>query len=204
VIEEASPSGSQPPDEEYSDRGQPTPHVLPGATEQPCGNHPNRLTYVTCSACGKPLCPDCMIYSAVGIKCKECATLPRSVRATLKTQKFLLAIAAGLWTATAIGFAYYYILGSIRFFFVFIFVAAGIGYVVGEVVSRASGRYHGLKTAVTAAACSVWAFLFPPITAAFISYGANWNTVMFALSARGIINWVVMLFSAYLAWNRNS
>jgi hypothetical protein len=86
---------------------------------------------------------------------------------------------------------------------VFIFVAAGIGYLVGEAVSRTSGRYHGLKTAVVAAAAVVWAFLIPPITAAFISYGVNWNTAMFALSARGIINWVVMIFAAYLAWNRN-
>ena len=181
----------------------PSPEELPGATEQPCANHPGRMTMVTCSACGKPLCPDCMVYSAVGIKCKECASLPRSARVTLKTSKLLLAIAAGLWTATALGFAYYYILGSIRLFFVFIFVSAGIGYLVGEVVSRVSGRYHGLKTAIAAAGCSVWAFLLPPITAAFISYGVNWNTVVFALSYRGIINWVVMFFAAYLAWNRN-
>jgi hypothetical protein len=60
-----------------------------------------------------------------------------------------------------------------------------------------------LKTAIAAAGCSVWAFLLPPITAAFISYGVNWNTVVFALSYRGIINWVVMFFAAYLAWNRN-
>ena len=180
-----------------------TPVELPGATEQPCAKHPGRMTMVTCSDCGKPLCPDCMVYSAVGIKCKECATLPRSARATLKTSKLLLAIAAGLWTATALGFAYYYILGSVRFFFVFIFVSAGIGYLVGEVVSRVSGRYHGLKTAIAAAGSTVWAFLLPPITAAFISYGVNWNTVVFALSYRGIINWVVMFFAAYLAWNRN-
>ena len=30
------------------------------------------------------------------------------------------------------------------FFFLFIFVAAGIGYLVGEAVSRVSGRFHGL------------------------------------------------------------
>jgi MFS family permease len=202
VSEETLPSGRQSPDEVLSDQEQPT-HALPGATEQACANHSNRLTMVTCSACGKPLCPDCMVYSAVGIKCKECATPPRSALVTLKASKFLLAIAAGLWTATALGFAYYYILGSIRFFFVFIFVSAGIGYLVGEVVSRTSGRYRGLKTAITAAGATVWAFVLPPITAAFISYGVHWNTAVFALSARGIINWVVMLFAAFLAWNRN-
>jgi B-box zinc finger len=180
-----------------------TPEELPASKELPCANHPGRLTMVTCSDCGKPLCPDCMVYSAVGIKCKECAAPPKSALVTLRTSKFLLAIAAGLLTATALGFAYYYILGSIRFFFVFIFVSAGIGYLVGEVVSRVSGRYHGLKTAIAAACCSVWAFLLPPFTAAFISYGVHWDTVVFALSYRGIINWVVMFFAAFLAWNRN-
>jgi hypothetical protein len=197
------PEALSDPDESPSCEEPSSPTVLPGAKEQPCANHPNRLTMVTCSDCGKPLCPDCMVFSAVGIKCKECATLPRSARATLKTQKFLLAIAAGLWVATVLGFAYYYILGMVHFFFVFIFVSAGIGYLVGEAVSRASGHYHGLKTAIIAAGSTLWAFLLPPLTAALISYGVNWQTVVFALSARGIINWVVMLFAVYLAWSRN-
>jgi hypothetical protein len=204
-IPQAAPDPEAPSDSDESpSRKEPSsPTVLPGAKEQPCANHPNRLTMVTCTDCGKPLCPDCMVFSAVGIKCKECATLPRSARVTLKTQKFLLAIAAGLWAATVLGFAYYYILGMINFFFVFIFVSAGIGYLVGEAVGRASGHYRGLKTAITAAASTLWAFVLPPITAALISYGVNWQTVVFALSARGVINWVVMVFAAYLAWSRN-
>ena len=176
---------------------------FPAAVEQFCANHPNRPTMVTCSACGKPICPDCMVYTAVGIKCKECAKMPRSARVILSGKRFLWAIAAGLWAGAALGFAYYYILGSIGFFFLFFFVAAGIGYLVGEAVSRASGRYHGLKTALVAAFSTMWAFLLPPVTAAFISYGVSWNVVVFALSTRGIINWLVMAFAAYLAWNRN-
>jgi hypothetical protein len=158
---------------------------------------------VTCSDCGKPLCPDCMVFSAVGIKCKECARMPRSARLMLKPGKFALAVAAGLATAIALGFAYYYILGTLRFFFLFIFVSAGIGYLVGEAVSRVSGRFHGFPTAIAAAAATLVGFLLPPLTAAFLSYGVRWDSVVFALSARGIINWVVMIFAAFLAWNRN-
>ena len=110
----------------------------------------------------------------------------------------------GLATAPPSGFAYYFILGSIGFFFLFIFVAAGIGYLVGEAVSRASGRFHGLQTAVMAAVATlVGPSCCLRCHGAFLSYGVNWNTVVFALSARGIINWVVMVFAAYLAWNRN-
>src|SRR5512134_773831 len=38
-----------------------------------CYRHPGRETAVSCSNCGRPICPDCMVYAAVGIKCPECA-----------------------------------------------------------------------------------------------------------------------------------
>jgi len=173
------------------------------AAERECANHPGRMTMVSCSSCGKPLCPDCMVYSAVGIKCRECAKMPRSALATLKTGLLLRAVAAGLAAGTAVGFVYYFILGRIGFFFLFFFVAAGIGYLVGEAVSRAAGRYHGLQTAIIAVASTVWAFVIPPLIAGFVSLGVRWDVVVFSLSGRGIINWVVMAFAAYLAWQRN-
>lgn len=144
-----------------------------------------------------------MVFSAVGIKCKDCARMPRSARVTFRPGKLALSAVAGLAAAIALGFAYYYILGSLRFFFLFIFASAGIGYLVGEVVSRVSGRFHGWQTAGIAAVCTLLGFLLPPLTAALVSYGVNWETVVFAVGARGIINWIVMLFAAYLAWSRN-
>jgi len=70
-------------------------------------------------------------------------------------------------------------------------------------VLRSAGHYHGLQTAVVAALATVWAFLFPPVMASFLSFGVSWDAVVFTLSSRGVINWVVMAFAAYLAWSRN-
>jgi len=176
---------------------------LAGAQERPCANHPARLTMVTCSTCGKPLCPDCMVYSAVGIKCRECAKMPRSAHVTLRHSRMLRAIGAGLGVGAAVGFAYYYVLGVGRFFFFLFFVAAGIGYLVGETVRRASGYYRGLTTAVVAAVSTIWAFVLPPVVSTFWSTGFGWDAVVFSLSSRGVINWVVMAVAAYLAWARN-
>jgi hypothetical protein len=173
------------------------------ASERPCANHPGRLTMVACSSCDKPLCPDCMIFSAVGIKCRECAKMPRSARVTLKRGRLLRASAAGLGAGTAVGFAYYYILGGFGFFFFIIFVAAGIGYLVGEAVRRASGYYRGKATALVAAASTVWAFVVPPVISVFLNTGFSWNAVVFTLSGRGVVNWVVMALAGYLAWSRN-
>ncbi|HXV96188.1 MAG TPA: rhomboid family intramembrane serine protease [Gaiellaceae bacterium] len=46
-----------------------------------CYRHPGRETAVSCSNCGRPICPDCMVYAAVGIKCPECAGQPTGPRA---------------------------------------------------------------------------------------------------------------------------
>src|SRR3954447_25269596 len=39
-----------------------------------CYRHPNRETAVSCSSCGRPICPDCMTPTPVGMRCPECAS----------------------------------------------------------------------------------------------------------------------------------
>jgi membrane associated rhomboid family serine protease len=38
-----------------------------------CYRHPDRETAVSCSRCGRPICPDCMTPTSVGMRCPECA-----------------------------------------------------------------------------------------------------------------------------------
>ena len=38
-----------------------------------CYRHPGRETNVSCSRCGRPICPECMHDSPVGMRCPECA-----------------------------------------------------------------------------------------------------------------------------------
>jgi membrane associated rhomboid family serine protease len=38
-----------------------------------CYRHPSRETGVACSNCGRPICPDCMTTTAVGMRCPECS-----------------------------------------------------------------------------------------------------------------------------------
>lgn len=38
-----------------------------------CYRHPDRETGVSCSSCGRAICPDCMTPTPVGMRCPECA-----------------------------------------------------------------------------------------------------------------------------------
>jgi membrane associated rhomboid family serine protease len=39
---------------------------------QYCYRHPDRETRVSCSSCGRPICPECMTPTPVGMRCPEC------------------------------------------------------------------------------------------------------------------------------------
>ena len=45
-----------------------------------CYRHPSRETNVSCSNCGRPICPDCMTSTPVGMRCPECASQRTQVR----------------------------------------------------------------------------------------------------------------------------
>ena len=44
-----------------------------GTATKTCYRHPDRVTGVSCSSCGRPICPDCMTPTSVGMRCPECA-----------------------------------------------------------------------------------------------------------------------------------
>src|SRR5690625_4085066 len=63
------------------------------AAEQPvCPRHPDRVTYVRCQRCNRPVCTDCQRPSQVGVLCVDCVrehqrALPREQRAPRFTDR---------------------------------------------------------------------------------------------------------------------
>lgn len=111
-----------------------------------CVNHPGRETRVKCSACGSPVCVQCMRESAVGIKCPDCSRLPRRARRAGKPRHLLFAGLAGLGAATAAGVVLVFFgRGLIGIFLPFV-----AGLLVGEAVLRASSRLRDRRYLVVA------------------------------------------------------
>jgi membrane associated rhomboid family serine protease len=62
-----------------------------------CYRHPSRETGVSCSACGRPICPDCMTTTPVGMRCPECSrqkTVVKTIRNTVRRPEVTLALIA--------------------------------------------------------------------------------------------------------------
>jgi membrane associated rhomboid family serine protease len=53
---------------------------MEASTATTCYRHPSRETGVSCSSCGRPICPDCMTPTPVGMRCPECSRQRTKVR----------------------------------------------------------------------------------------------------------------------------
>lgn len=72
----------------------------PTLGETRCSYHPDVMTRLRCSRCGKPICPRCGVRTPVGLRCPDCA----GVRGlpTYATSGSILPRAAGVGLAVAL------------------------------------------------------------------------------------------------------
>jgi membrane associated rhomboid family serine protease len=69
-----------------------------------CYRHPGRETGVACSNCGRPICPDCMTSTSVGMRCPECARQRTQVRTMRSSEEPVLTYALiGINVLVALG-----------------------------------------------------------------------------------------------------
>jgi hypothetical protein len=99
-----------------------------------CVNHPKVETRLTCSSCGDPICTRCMVTTAVGQKCPNCARQSGRAKGNPEPQLLARAFGAGLVVAAAGGI----LLLAVPF--AGLLLAAVHGFVVGAVVRWAARR----------------------------------------------------------------
>ena len=135
-----------------------------------------------------------MVYSAVGIKCPQCAKLPRSAIVTLKPGRAARAMVAAFLGGLAMGFGIVLLQGVGLFFALILGWLIGIG--MGELVLSASGRHRGPTTGWIAVAGSVWAYVVPYA----IFYGASLGDV--ARSGSAVFVVLGIIIAGYVAYQR--
>lgn len=75
----------------------------PAAAPPTCYRHPDRETYVRCTRCDRPICPDCMVAASVGFQCPECvADGNRTVRQARTVGGGRVAVRQGVVTRTIV------------------------------------------------------------------------------------------------------
>lgn len=110
-----------------------------------CSYHPDVETELTCTTCGKPICPIEMVLTPVGYKCPEDARLKKSQYQFVKPKQFAAALAAGI----GVGIVGALILAAVSFGGFWLGIIWGA--VTAEAVRRASGGHRGYEVGVAAA-----------------------------------------------------
>jgi hypothetical protein len=158
-----------------------------------CANHPKVETGVRCSDCGKPICPDCMVQSAVGIKCRECARMPRSARVTLRPQKAARAAGVAFGVGSGLGVLLAFA-GGVGLGFFTLIVAYFVGILTGRATLRGAGYHRGEWTAWIAAGGAAWAYVCAGIVIAAEVGG----------DARAFVQIIGLLVAAFFAYREVS
>ena len=127
-----------------------------------CAKHSETPTNLRCSRCDKLVCPECMVQAPVGIRCREHGQPTKLPAYDVSTGFIARGVAAGV----GIGILGGLILGlagafTNLFFIPYVFTLAmvGLGYLVGEGISRATNRKRGQPLIVAAVVGVVLAFV---------------------------------------------
>ncbi len=121
-----------------------------------CARHRNVQTTLRCGRCDTPICPQCLVHAAVGIRCPDCGRPQRLPTFDVSSGRLALAVVVSLATGVvggvataliAVVFAY----SGILFGFLAPLAAfAGLGLLVGELTSRATNRKQGGQLKIVA------------------------------------------------------
>lgn len=116
-----------------------------------CATHSDVETNLTCSKCGKPICPRCLVMTPVGARCRECARLTKLPTYRMSARYYLRAVGAALVAAIVCGFIWAMINRFVPMFSFNLLLAPAAAYAISEAITFSTNRKRGTRLAVIAA-----------------------------------------------------
>lgn len=111
------------------------------AESQPvfCPRDPDTETNLRCGRCNELICPNCLVQTDVGSRCPDCARVRTPTMFQASAGELGKAAAAAFGTAIVVSIAAGFILDVFNLQFGGVVAVGGAGWLIGEVVYRASG-----------------------------------------------------------------
>lgn len=114
--------------------------------EVQCSYHPEVMTRLRCSRCGKPICPRCSVRTPVGLRCPDCAGVRGLPTYATGSSVLVRAGAAGLALAVVAGVIW----GFFPDWGFYLGLILGFG--VAELIARQANNKRGVDLQVLAIA----------------------------------------------------
>ena len=105
-----------------------------------CHVHPDTETALRCGSCERPICVKCVVQHPVGIRCRECAQLRALPQFDVPTRYYARAVGTGIGIAIAGALVLVLLLAFLPLGILGLAGLVGIGYLIGEGISRAVNR----------------------------------------------------------------
>ncbi|MSQ17535.1 MAG: hypothetical protein EXR54_08275 [Dehalococcoidia bacterium] len=134
---------------------------MPSGAASRCHWHSEVETRLSCSRCGKPVCPQCLAPVPVGIRCRDCGRVAPMPTYEVSASYLARAVVAAVAVAAGGGILWALVNGSFfgRIPFVSSLMAVAVGYAAGELISRATNKKRGTSLAWLAGVAVAAAFL---------------------------------------------
>jgi hypothetical protein len=126
-----------------------------------CATHPNVETELQCASCGTPICPDCLVETPVGMKCRACGLTPVPLLYRLTPAALAAGVAVGALGGTVTFVLFLMLQGFLGY--LALLAALLTGRATGAAAGRASGGKRGpTLAAAVAGACVVGVLILGP------------------------------------------
>ncbi len=120
-----------------------------------CAKH-DVETFLRCGKCDTPICPDCLVASPAGTRCRDCASPKSSPLFQVPVDRLSLGVIVGLTVGTLGGFV---LASASGFGFLLLWAGLFYGGIVGEAVLRTVYRKRGIKVEIASGACTLFGAL---------------------------------------------